>query len=496
VDAELAELLGGGSPAAAAAAQAAQAAQAAAQAAARAAAEAMAAAAQAQAGSPAGSVHSARSLPRAGPRSAAELLATPRRGGMMTRGEIDKVLRIQSLTACPPGGDPFVEDFYYREAQLRRGGPGAPPNAPQKLREGVGKPGGLRGPTKHVDLSGLGRLALSNVRRPRALMDLRAPEGAPPPAAAGAGGSEEDGAPLEDSAALQVRILLESCEGALLDVDDVDRMLAARFGAAEGTGDRGGWGAGGAAAAAEASWLRGDLEARRGALLDGVCSDLFLPPQASAGPEAEHIFLWIVSGRRGRKLLERLLWRLPPGHAGAAEAVRRSCGDLGRQLFGRADESAADQAGFVGALVRVVAEMPRALVGECLTGFCRGGAGGEPGGPGSAGGRPATLSQLAAPASSAAGSAPFHEGSLVLAAALLRRAGALGAAADGDAAVWESDVTGLCEALLEGLRALGASGAPGAQLQRMIPLDLIRTLLPQLSDAQRGSLRSALVALQ
>ena len=217
-----------------------------------------------------------------------------------------------------------MEDFYYREAQLRRGGPGAPPNAPQKLREGVGKPGGLRGPTKHVDLSGLGRLALSNVRRPRALMDLRAPEGAPPPAAAGAGGSEEDGAPLEDSAALQVRILLESCEGALLDVDDVDRMLAARFGAAEGTGDGGGWGAGGAAAAAEASWLRGDLEARRGALLDGVCSDLFLPPQASAGPEAEHIFLWIVSGRRGRKLLERLLWRLPPGHAGAAEAVRRS----------------------------------------------------------------------------------------------------------------------------------------------------------------------------
>merc|ERR1719271_163186 len=127
----------------------------------------MAAAAQAQAGSPAGSVHSARSLPRAGPLSAAELLATPRRGGMMTRGEIDKVLRIQSLTACPPGGDPFVEDFYYREAQLRRGGPGAPPNAPQKLREGVGKPGGLRGPTKHVDLSGLGRLALSNVRRGR-----------------------------------------------------------------------------------------------------------------------------------------------------------------------------------------------------------------------------------------------------------------------------------------------------------------------------------------
>merc|ERR1719271_529314 len=157
----------------------------------------MAAAAQAQAGSPAGSVHSARSLPRAGPRSAAELLATPRRGGMMTRGEIDKVLRIQSLTACPPGGDPFVEDFYYREAQLRRGGPGGPPNAPQKLREGVGKPGGLRGP-----------------------------EGAASPATAPGEGSEGDGAPLEDSAAVQVRILLESCEGALLDVDDVDRMLA------------------------------------------------------------------------------------------------------------------------------------------------------------------------------------------------------------------------------------------------------------------------------
>ncbi len=224
----------------AAAAAAAQAAQAAADAAARAAAEAMAAAVQAQAGSPAGSVHSARSLPRAGPRSAAELLATPRRGGMMTRGEIDKVLRIQSLTACPPGGDPFVEDFYFREAQLRRGGPGAPPNAPQKLREGVGKPGGKRGPTKHVDLSGLGRLALSNVRAPRALMDLRAPEGAASPATAPDGGSEGDGAPLEDSAAVQVRILLESCEGALLDVDDVDRMLAARFGATAGSGGAGG----------------------------------------------------------------------------------------------------------------------------------------------------------------------------------------------------------------------------------------------------------------
>ena len=512
VDSELAELLGGGSPAAAAAAAAAQAAQAAAQAAARAAAEAMAAAAQAQAGSPAGSVHSARSLPRAGPLSAVELLATPRRGGMMTRGEIDKVLRIQSLTACPPGGDPFVEDFYFREAQLRRGGPGAPPNAPQKLREGVGKPGGKRGPTKHVDLSGLGRLALSNVRAPRALMDLRGPEGAASPATAPGEGSEGDGAPLEDSAAVQVRILLESCEGALLDVDDVDRMLAARFGATAGPGgapggvggpggpgNGGRWeGAGEAAAAAEASWLREDLEARWGALLDGVCSDLFLPPQASAGPEAEHIFLWIVSGRRGRKLLERLLWRLPPGHAGAAEAVRRSCGDLGRQLFGRDDETPADQAGFVGALVRVVAEMPRALVGECLTGFCRGGAGGEPGEQGGAGGRPTTLARLAAPASSAgaAGAAPFHEGSLVLAAALLRRAGALGAAAGGDAAVWEADVTGLCEALLEGLRALGASGAPGAQLQRLIPLDLIRTLLPQLSDAQRGSLRNTLVALQ
>ena len=513
MDSELAELLGGGSPAVAAAAAAAQAAQAAADAAARAAAEAMAAAVQAQAGSPAGSVHSARSLPRAGPRSAAELLATPRRGGMMTRGEIDKVLRIQSLTACPPGGDPFVEDFYFREAQLRRGGPGAPPNAPQKLREGVGKPGGKRGPTKHVDLSGLGRLALSNVRAPRALMDLRAPEGAASPATAPDGGSEGDGAPLEDSAAVQVRILLESCEGALLDVDDVDRMLAARFGATAGSGgaggapsgvggpggpgNGGGW-VGAEEAVTEASWLREDLEARRGALLDGVCSDLFLPPQASAGPEAEHIFLWIVSGRRGRKLLERLLWRLPPGHAGAAEAVRRSCGDLGRQLFGREDETPADQAGFVGALVRVVAEMPRALVGECLTGFCRGRAGGEPGEQGGAGGRPVTLARLAAPASSASatGVVPFHEGSLVLAAALLRRAGALGAAAGGDAAVWEADVTGLCEALLEGLRALGASGAPGAELQRLIPLDLIRTLLPQLSDAQRSSLRSTLVALQ
>ena len=459
---------------------------------AKAAAEAMAAAHAAA--SPAGSVHSARSVPRAGPRLAVELLATSRRGGMMTRGEIDKVLRIQSLTACPPGGDPFVEDFYFREARLRHGGPGTPPNAPQKLREGVGKADSKRGATKHVDLAGLGRLALSNVRGPRALMDLRAPA-----EAAGEGGEEEGS--LEGSAALQVRILLESCEGMLLDVDDVDRMLAARFGApppngagpggGDLRGDAGGgssWGAG----EEESTWLREDLEARRGALLEGVCKELFLPPQAGGGVEAELIFLWIVSNRRGRKLLERFLWRLPPGHPGAAEATRRSCGDLGRQMLSRA-ESAAEQAGFVGALVRAVSEMPRALVGECLTGFCRGGTNQEGGK-----GRSEPLARLAdpAPGAAAAGGAPFHEGSLAIATALLRRAGALGAAASGDTAVWAADVSSLCSALLDGLKVLGASGVPGAQLQRVLPLDLIRALLPQLSDAQRGDLRNALVSLQ
>ena len=62
--------------------------------------------------------------------------------------------------------------------------------------------------------------------------------------------------------------------------------------------------------------------------------------------------------------------------------------------------------------------------------------------------------------------------------------------------MWAADVSSLCSALLDGLKVFVASAVPGAQLQRLLPLDLIRALLPQLSDAQRGDLRNALVSLQ
>ncbi len=144
----------------------------------------------------------------------------------MAGDEIDHILRIQ-WRSLNQGGPPYNEDYYHMGFLYKHYG---------KCNKALFRPETVRnldptqraeqGAATYVKLSGLGKLALSNIRRPRPLMDIRASEVRRRDAdvAEDGGGSTR---PLEQEPLLAARIMIEDCMCLLLDVDDIDRMLTA-----------------------------------------------------------------------------------------------------------------------------------------------------------------------------------------------------------------------------------------------------------------------------
>jgi DNA topoisomerase 2-associated protein PAT1 len=77
-----------------------------------------------------------------------------------------------------------------------------------------------------VQLDGLGRVPFSNIRRPKPIMDLNAGPALPPRTDADNDDEPAPHTPLEREPALAARIMIEDAMCLLLDVDDIDRLLA------------------------------------------------------------------------------------------------------------------------------------------------------------------------------------------------------------------------------------------------------------------------------
>ncbi|KAF6262693.1 hypothetical protein COO60DRAFT_1699132 [Scenedesmus sp. NREL 46B-D3] len=276
---------------------------------------------------------------------------------MMAADEINYILRIQHMATH--GGHPYMEDFYY-QAYLNKyfGGRNALVFAPAELRDLASEHGAHEGSEpRFADLSGLGKIVLSNIRTPKMLMDVGGGGVAAPGADRAAGregpgqqGPEGKAKPLEQEPMLAARIMIEDCMLLLSDVEDIDRMFAAAAAAAGGA-------AGGMApqggpvliAPAQAQMLLH----RRAALLGGIAASFRLPnaptlPSAKDGAAAataaggDGVFIRLMGLPKGRALVNktlRLMFSAPPsaagkGGKGAAADAAAACAGGGSKSVG------------------------------------------------------------------------------------------------------------------------------------------------------------------
>ncbi len=248
----------------------------------------------------------------------------------MAPDEVDFILRAQWRAVH--AGPPYVEDYLY-QARVHAAGPAAVraaharPFAPEGLRdfggfeddEVEGALGGRDASMACVRLEGLGRIAHSNLRRPRPLMDLGGGPAAPKPATAAAAGGKGGGASaaapsppgtpsapaparrrLADEPRLAARLVVEECAVRALDVDDVDRLWAVSQQAFNQNNHDGGdpFGAG----------PRPDgpaLASRRASLMASIAASMRLPDEAvpAGGGSGDAVFSRLMALPKGRAAL-------------------------------------------------------------------------------------------------------------------------------------------------------------------------------------------------
>jgi DNA topoisomerase 2-associated protein PAT1 len=241
-------------------------------------------------------------------------------GLLMTEDDINFVLRIQF--AATHGGSPYVED-YYHQAYLYKysGGRNAAIFVPDSLRslDGSNTQHALDS-APHAELSGLGKFVLTNIRTPKMLMDV----------GGGSSGSNADGTSngkpgasqqklLEQEPLLAARIMIEDCMDFLLDIDDVDRLLAVN-------GSRAGNAAG--------------LRSRRATLLGSILNSFQLPDSpegarsSAAGGQQQSlgdgVLQQVAALPKGRALLAKTL-RLLFTHGSSSSSGGKQAGGRGGQ---------------------------------------------------------------------------------------------------------------------------------------------------------------------
>lgn len=209
---------------------------------------------------------------------------------VMTKSEIDTLLRIQ--WASTHAGRPYYEDYCYLAA-LKKSGELKGKFSPIEMFDGGDE---RKKRVGHVNLEGLGKIPLGNVRRPKPLMDLSKDTdgrvGAGGKAGGGGDGEEAAGSDqktLDQEPMLAARVMIEDGMNLLLDVDDVDRIV----------GDRD---------------LQADdvehLERRRAVLLERIARSFLLPEDSSPileEPEGDSVFLYLANLQKGQKLIARFL---------------------------------------------------------------------------------------------------------------------------------------------------------------------------------------------
>lgn len=228
------------------------------------------------------------------------------RGLYMPSETIAHILRIQ--WAAVHTSRPYSEDYYYQAFIAKNfNGANAAAFAPDHVREIAPQERMGEAGTNWVPIEGLGKIAMSNIRRPKPLMEL-------PTASSGPAASSEESSgkgsvlgvvagqprPLEQEPMLAARIMVEDVMCLLLDVDDVERL----FRQADATGRR----------VEDPEMLR----RRRAALMEGMAASFRLPDtttlpgaqQAAGDSASDGVFLRLMTLPKGRTLLASALRRL------------------------------------------------------------------------------------------------------------------------------------------------------------------------------------------
>jgi DNA topoisomerase 2-associated protein PAT1 len=243
----------------------------------------------------------------------------------MDSEEIESILSMQWRSLYQ--GNPYIEDHYYQAFVFKHyGRRNRRTFAPESVRELAPTEKMAPDQVAFVKLEGLGRVAFSNIRRPRPLMDVSPEDLRAAAAAALQEADAQDTAshgngttPAADAAAslhpgsgsgaqptrrlgqepmLAARIMLEDCMALILDVQDIDRIFVA------GTGGR---------IENEAALLQ-----RRTLLMDGLAASLRLPEHAvasarkEAGAPSDGVFLRLLTLPKGKTLAARALQQLYP----------------------------------------------------------------------------------------------------------------------------------------------------------------------------------------
>ncbi|EFN58497.1 expressed protein [Chlorella variabilis] len=454
----------------------------------------------------------------------------------MDHEEIEHILAIQWRALHQT--TPYLEDYYYQAflykyyAKRNRRS-----FAPESVRELAPTEKTAGDEVAFVRVEGLGRLPFSNIRRPRPLMDIapgqpRGGTGSEGEGEEGRGegeGGEGEGSarPLEQEPMLAARIMIEDCMCLILDVLDIDQIFVA--------------------AAGGPVEVEGALRTRRSLLLDGLAASLRLPEAAvvapptpgagaGAGEMGDGVFLRLMALTKGKKLLARALRVVYPAPEAVQPRQPRSAlvdGQLAggappaphppnlrvvwaalrslRFLFsgrpgGAEDVAACSAAAAAAAEVLRRLHSPRA-VADCLAAAVGGDLDGAP----LLASQPdAVLMPLFAPGATAHDTQrPWLADVLT---ALLQRGAELdllpGAAAPereaAAAAAWrhhlpalyslvERHVGALHEAFQAGV-AMGEQEA-AAEVKALMPISLVRVLLPHCTAQQAGVLRRQLLDL-
>ena len=194
----------------------------------------------------------------------------------MSQEEISQISRIQ--WAATHQRSPYYEDYYFLAIQVSRGLLGNRQRSsrffvPTMLRDVNQNPHrGKDEPRSHLNMEGLGKVPYSSITKPKPLLEV--PEADPLPEGEIREGDE---IPLEMEPMLAARMLIEDGSCLLLDIDDIDRLLAS-----SSLPDGGAF-----------------MKKRRAFLLSSFASSLKIQPGASS---ADRVILRLAALHKGRAL--------------------------------------------------------------------------------------------------------------------------------------------------------------------------------------------------
>ncbi|KAL2631220.1 hypothetical protein R1flu_015906 [Riccia fluitans] len=289
----------------------------------------------------------------------------PLRSKYMTVEEIENIVRIQ--WAATHSSDPYVDDYYHQAVQSKLSvntSHGRRHFAPSHLRDLPSHTRAAVEPHAYLQVDALGRVPFSSIRRPRPLLEMDSAAGIGGLSGIGQGDGLVEGVPqhrpLEQEPMLAARIAIEDGLCLLLDVDDIDRILAVSQPPDGGA----------------------LLRRRRQLLLEGLAASLQLADvngmdaggrigsgrYMGLSAKDDLVFLRLVSLPKGRKLLTRYLQLLAPG----SELVRIVAMALFRHLrflFGGVlsdPSTSATSVGLANAAAMSVLNMDLPALSACL----------------------------------------------------------------------------------------------------------------------------------